>query len=106
MTGFPLKVWPEAEADFAEAGEWYESKEAGLAFDFGEEVDRTLQKIILNPFLFPVVDRGFGIRRALTARFPFKIFFVVREESIEICAILHASKDAWIVQRRLQGPAS
>lgn len=102
MSGRRLFVWPEAEQDFASATAWYESKTEGLGLDFAREIDIALQKIILNPDLFPILDKKLEVRRVLVSRFPYKIFFVVRQREIDICAILHASQDDWIVKGRLK----
>lgn len=70
--------------------------------DFAREIDIALQKVIIKPDLFPILDKSLEVRRILVARFPYKIFFVVREQQIDVCAILHASQDDRIVKRRLK----
>lgn len=104
MNGHRLYLWPEAEQDFATAAAWYESNAEGLALDFGREIDIALQKLILNPNLSPILDKSLEIRRVLVARFPYKIFFVVREEQIDVCAIIHPSQNDWMVKQRLKKP--
>src|SRR5688572_22873266 len=100
MSGLPLFLWPEAQEDFAVAAAWYDSQTSGLAIDFGREIDIALQKIVVNPSLFPVLDKTTDIRRVLVARFPYKIFFIVRSQQIDVCAIYHSSQDDWILKRR------
>jgi plasmid stabilization system protein ParE len=102
MSGQRLFIWPEAEQDFAAASQWYESKTAGLGLDFAREIDIALQKVILKPDLFPILDKTLEVRRVLVSRFPYKIFFVVRPEQIEVCAILHSSRDDSIIKGRLE----
>ena len=104
MSGIRLYLWPEAEEDFAAGAAWYESKAEGLASDFGREIDIALQKLILNPTQFPIQDKSLQIRRVLVARFPYKIFFVVRPQQIDICAILHSRQDDWMVKQRIKNP--
>jgi toxin ParE1/3/4 len=102
MSGQRLFIWPEAEQDFAAATAWYESKAKGLGLDFAREIDIALQKVILNPDLFPILDKKLEVRRVLVSRFPYKIFFVVHKQQIDVCAILHSSQDDRIVKSRLK----
>ena len=102
MSGRRLFIWPESEQDFASATAWYESKTEGLGLDFAREVDIALQKVILNPELFPILDKTLEVRRVLVSRFPYKIFFVVRPQQIDVCAILHSSQDDSIIKGRLK----
>jgi toxin ParE1/3/4 len=102
MSGLRLYIWPEAEEDFANAAAWYDQQTSGLALDLGREIDISLQKLAINPSQFPIYDKEFGIRRILVARFPYKILFIVREQQIDVCAILHSSQDNWILRQRVK----
>jgi plasmid stabilization system protein ParE len=101
MSGLPLKVAPEAEDDFEAATTWYEKQAPGLANDFAAEIDRALQKIIQNPFRFPLVYRREQVRRVLVVRFPYRVFYTIDVE-ILVRAILHASQDDWNIRRRFK----
>jgi len=63
-----LIVRPEAEAELAQAFEWYESHIAGLGLDFIRAVDILFNSILRNPLMYPVVYKT--VRRGLTRRFP------------------------------------
>ena len=80
-----------AESELAEAFDWYEDRLAGLGADFLLSVDAALQAIARNPEQYPAVHKT--IRRALTRRFPYEIFFVVEEERVVVLAIFHAKRD-------------
>ena len=80
-----------AESELAEAFDWYEDRLAGLGADFLLSVDAALHTIARNPEQYPVVHKT--IRRALTRRFPYEIFFVVEEERVVVLAIFHAKRD-------------
>ena len=63
---------PEADAEFRDAIDYYESCQPGLGQDFYFEVCSTIQRIIDFPETWPVLDRD--IRRCLTNRFRMGFF--------------------------------
>lgn len=79
-----------AESELSEAFDWYEERVPGLGSDFLLHVDAALQSIRRSPEKFPVIYKG--LRRALTRRFPYQIFFIVEEHRIIVVAVLHASR--------------
>ena len=86
-----LIVRPEAEAEMADAFDWYENRAPGLGNDFLLCVDAVLNAILRNPASFPRVHRI--VRRALTRRFPYEIFFVEDDERIVIVSVFHARRN-------------
>ena len=101
MNGLPLRLAPEAADDFDEASVWYDARVPGLGRDFANEIDKALQKLVLNPTLFPVVFSRKQARRIRVVRFPYRIFYTISSEEILVHAILHVSQDDWIIKRRL-----
>jgi hypothetical protein len=65
-----LIIRPEAEAELAEAFEWYEARVAGLGLEFIRAVDSLFNSIICNPQAFPVVYKS--VHRALTRKSPMR----------------------------------
>ena len=88
----PLIVRAEAEADLAEAFHWYEQRVRGLGDQFLLCVDAVLASIERNPHLYPVVHGGV-IRRALTRRFPYGVFFVEGKRSVAVIAVAHVKRN-------------
>jgi len=86
----PLIVRPEAEADLAAAFDWYEEQRFGLGTEFLNQVERCLERIEDFPEGNPVIYRK--CRRALTNRFPYKVFYVVERDYISVVAIMHAAR--------------
>ena len=86
-----LIVRPEAEAEMTDAFDWYENRAPGLGNDFLLCVDAVLNAILRNPASFPRVHRI--VRRALTRRFPYEIFFVEDDERIVIVSVFHARRN-------------
>ena len=94
----PLVFRPEVQEDLDEAWAWYEKQRAGLGDEFLEEVRATLHRITEAPTLYAEVYRG--ARRALTARFPYAVFFREEEARILVLAIVHGHRRPSIWQRR------
>ena len=69
-----LIVRPEAQAELAQAFEWYESRLAGLGLDFIRAVDSPFNSILCNPLMYPTVYKD--VRRGLTRRFPLGSLFL------------------------------
>ena len=97
----PLIVRSEAEADLSEAYQWYEKRIHGLGAQFLLCVDAVMASIERNPQLFPIVHKGV-IRRALTRRFPYAIFFIEGEQSISVICVAHAKRSPCIWQNRVE----
>ena len=89
---------PNAEADLADAFDWYNRQTAGLGTRFLNEYETTIDRISVNPRQFPVLHRE--TRRAGFHHFPYGLFFRIRPDEIEVFACLHASRDPLHWQRR------
>jgi plasmid stabilization system protein ParE len=85
-----LLVRPEAEADVAEAFAWYEERRSGLGQEFLEEVERCFERIRELPESYVRIYGRY--RRALTRRFPYKVFYVVESDYISVIAVLHGAR--------------
>ena len=93
-----LLLRPEAEADALEAYRWYNEQLPGLGEDFLTEVDRAIETIRANPEASRKIHREF--RRALIKRFPYAVFYAVREDRIVMFAILHTARDPRLWKKR------
>lgn len=94
-----LIIRQEAERDLAEAHDWYESKVTGLGSDFLLRVDAALSSILRTPKTYPLVHKE--VRRALTRRFPYGVFYLVEEARIVVIAVMHARRDPEAWRRRV-----
>ena len=99
MSQFRLEATPAVELDIEAAFNWYEGEEAGLGFEFLEELRSAYRRILDGPFGYQ--DLRSGIRRALTRRFPYAIFFSVEGQTILILAVLHTARDPAEWQHRI-----
>lgn len=86
-----LIIRPEAEAELAEAFEWYEERVQGLGSEFLISVDAAVHAIVRKPQQFAKVHKT--VRRALLRRFPYAVFFLVEGTRIIILAFFHVKRD-------------
>jgi plasmid stabilization system protein ParE len=85
-------VWlPESDIELKEAQVWYERVNPDLAIRFALAVEETLENISASPLRFPLVHKG--RRRAIVSRFPYGIYFEIKETSIVVIACFHAHRD-------------
>jgi toxin ParE1/3/4 len=87
-----LIIRPEAEADVAEAAVWYESREAGLGLEFMAEIRAAIRRAIEHPLAYSLLRKRPQVRRILSRRFPYNIFYIVASETIVVFAVLRASR--------------
>jgi len=86
-----LIIRPEAEADLAEAFDWYEERRPGLGHEF-------LEGITENPLHHRLIYRE--VRRALPRRFPYKVLYFVRAEEVQVIGVIHAKRHPRVWQAR------
>ena len=86
-----VTVRKEAESDINEAFQWYESKHPGLGETFIQYVEDTLSRIAFNPLIYPSIYKD--IRRSLTRKFPFGVFYVIENDEIIVTAVMHVRKE-------------
>jgi len=94
-----FRFHPEAESEMIEAAAWYEAQQAGLGKRFLTSVQDAVNRIELNPELYPIVERD--VRRCLAKTFPFGVLFRIKPDMIQIMAVMHLHRDPdyWKKQR-------
>lgn len=94
MTPQPHRVITraEAESDITEAAVWYERRKPGLGHDFLDEIDSAIASAAANPYRYPCLRRRPEVRRVLTRRFPYRVFFVRRPGEIVVFRVLHSAR--------------
>jgi plasmid stabilization system protein ParE len=82
---------PDAESEMIHAAAYYETQQPGLGRRFLASVQDAVNRILLNPHLFPFVE--LDVRRCLTKTFPFGVLFRERPGRIVIMAVMHMHRD-------------
>jgi toxin ParE1/3/4 len=90
-----LIIRPKAEAELADAFNWYENNVQGLGADFLNAVETALLEISRNPDQHPIIHKG--IRRSLIRRFPYAVFYLIKPQQVVVLAVFHARRhpDKW-----------
>jgi plasmid stabilization system protein ParE len=83
---------PHAVEDVIEAAAWYEAHAPGLGEQLIDEILTATHRAQENPELFAIVRREGNVRRVLTKRFPYRIFFSVVGETLYVHAVLHGAR--------------
>lgn len=94
----PLQLTPEARDDIVAAARWYEDREPGLGVQFVTAVDTALARVEAGQMKYPIAHGA--MRRALTRRFPYAIYFLVEPDSIVVLALLHQRRDRSVLDER------
>jgi len=92
-----MSYWfhPDAESEFNQAIDYYEEIKTGLGYDFAIEVYTTIQRSLIYPNAWPVLEGD--IRRCLVRRFPYGVLYSIEPNGLFILAImnLHRDPDYW-----------
>jgi toxin ParE1/3/4 len=98
MKSYRLLIRPEAEFDLAAAYQWYEDKDVGLGEEFLRTVEVSLLGIQKDPQAHQKIYKE--IRRALTRRFPYGIFYLIDNDTVSVLGVLHARRDPAVIKAR------
>ena len=100
MSRYRLDIWDEAEDELFDAVEWYNAEREGLGDQLLVELEQTLGYVSSTPLQYPIVDGE--LRRAMIPRFPYSVIYRLRNDVIEIIAVMHQSRrpDRWKQRRR------
>jgi plasmid stabilization system protein ParE len=93
-----LILGPEAEAEIAEAGDWYDQRSPGLGAGFVRAVDATLEAIQQNPFQYQTIWGQF--RRAGLRRFPYSLIYMASDRQITVVSCFHGRRNPKVWQER------
>jgi hypothetical protein len=90
-----LILEPEAEAEIAEAADWYNEQKSGLGVDFVLAVASTLAAVQRNPLQYQIVWKEY--RRAGIARFPYGLIYRLTDRELIVMSCFHGRRNpgAW-----------
>lgn len=96
---YEIVVRPEAAREVQEAFNWYEEKSEGLGLEFLRAADACLAGVKRNPFASPPMYQE--IHRALLRKFPYALFYLLKEEQVIVLACFHAKRNPIDWMRRV-----
>lgn len=95
----------DANAEYREAGRWYDAKSAGLGAEFFNEIDAAVRRILEFPRAgapVPRVPRNLPIRRLAAKRFPYHVVYLEPTHVLWILAIAHDSRKPGYWKQRVK----
>ena len=87
----PVRFHQAAELEMIEAASYYESQQEGLGSRFLVCIQDAINRIQLNPEIFPKVEGD--VHRCLTSTFQFGVFFRIKTEEMQIVAVTHLRRE-------------
>jgi Plasmid stabilisation system protein. len=88
---FRITIRSRARDDIRDGRDWYQEKSPDLAVRFGQEINEVILSIRDQPLIHAKIYRN--IRRAMTRRFPYAIYFIVEDDRIAVLRVLHQARD-------------
>ena len=85
-----IEFKPEVYEDIKVAYDWYESQRIGLGEDFLLTLEESYAKIARTPKIYQSIYKA--TRRKLVRRFPYGIFFLIKDNTIIVLAIIHTKR--------------
>ena len=93
-----VRLSPAAESDVRDIYAWYKKQGEGLGLEFRRALGDCLERVRNNPMSSPKVHGE--IRRALLRRFPYGVFYVIRESEVGVLGVFHGHRDPKTWQSR------
>ncbi len=94
----PVRLLPEARAEFDDAADWYEQRRPGLGVDFIARVRVVLDQIAANPQLHAAVYGD--VRKAVVPQFPYVVLYREDPAEVVVIAVFHTARDPSVWQSR------
>jgi plasmid stabilization system protein ParE len=88
-----------AKSEFEDAAVRYDEQRLGLGEEFTIEIEQAVARAADAPARYPIVFGG--VRRTVTRRFPFSVYFRVRSDALVVPAVFHGRRNPAIWQRRV-----
>ena len=94
-----IVLTPDARADLMAALDWYAENAPSIVPHIRRAQRELFDRIAVNPMQFPVGAKN--TRRAIMRRFPYVVVFVVTDDTAQIIAFFHTSRDPRQWRRRI-----
>ena len=95
----PVVLRDEAQAEFDEAFDYFESRAPGQGVAFAERVQEVFDRISALPQMHAVVLGD--VRKAVVARFPYCVYYRAEPTRVQVIAVFHTSRDPSSWQSRV-----
>lgn len=90
MQSFELIIVEQAIIEMEDAYRFYDARADNLGTEFSEEVFEVLDKVLLNPFLFPIKFKE--VHEAVLNRFPYTITYEIVDNKVVVLSVFHTKR--------------
>lgn len=98
---YEVEFRKEAHQDILEAIVWYEGRREGLGDELFIAIENEKHFIERNPYHYE--DKYKGIRKAITKRFPYILYYRIESESkVLVYAVLHMKRSSRLWKGRVK----
>lgn len=87
---YRLKFSGRTVREIGEAFSWYEEQSSGLGAEFELVLELQLKRLEQAPLLYTEIIPG--VRRTLLPRFPYGVFYTVKNDLVHILAVIHHAR--------------
>jgi toxin ParE1/3/4 len=87
----PLRLLPEARAEYDDAIDWYEARQPGLGQQFVVRIGEVFRRIAANPRVHAKVYHE--ARKAVVKQFPFVVIYQEDAGEVIVISVFHTSRD-------------
>jgi len=88
-----------AKGEFEDAAVRYDEQRPGPGEEFTIEIEQAVARAAAAPERYPIVLGN--IRRTVARRFPYSVYFRVRQSRLVVLAVFHGRRNPAIWQRRV-----
>jgi plasmid stabilization system protein ParE len=88
---FEILIKPQADEEIIDAARWYEHQRVGLAQEFLDALEATLDSISPNPKKYRATYRQ--SRHALVPKFPYAVYFLIEGDRVVVYGIGNTARD-------------
>ena len=89
---FHVLVRPDVDRDIIEAEAWYNKQQPGLGAEFNRGVRENIRKLAADALIYPLRNRKLGVRWMIAGRFPYRIVYQVKQNTVIVLAVIHAAR--------------
>jgi toxin ParE1/3/4 len=87
---------PRAIRDLEQIASYYRAvADAGIAAEISQRIERVINRIARSPQSAPRLVGRPDIRVVLVLRYPYKVFYRLRGDAVEILHVRHTARRAW-----------
>ena len=96
---YRIEISNDAEVDFDKSYEYYFQKHPKVADAFFKIINLGIENIKQNPNSYPIAHAD--LRKYTITKFPFTIYYRIKDSVIQIIAIFHNSRNPEIWNKRI-----